>query len=256
MMGKLFIIGVGPGDPELLTLKAVRILNEVPVIFVPKGREEGTSLALSIAQKAVRLAGKEIIELHFPMKKTVRSSETSASSVESLGVRGERREGKDELNSKWNEAVDTVLSRLNTGVDAAFITLGDPMIYSTFFYLYDRLLEKKPDLAIEIIPGVSSITAAAATSKISLGLADEKIAILPATYVQDLETIFQQFDTVVLMKVHRVFDRVKAILQDAGLARNAVYVARAGMAGEEMILPLPQVKDEKLDYFSLVIVKK
>ncbi|MDP2279252.1 MAG: precorrin-2 C(20)-methyltransferase, partial [Nitrospirota bacterium] len=190
MRGKLYVIGVGPGDPELLTLKAARILREVKCICVPKGREEGSSLALSIVKKALSLDNKEIIEAHFPMKKTSRQSEDC------------------ELDNKWAETVKNILSRLNKGIDVAFITLGDPAIYSTFFYLYDRLLESNPELKIDIIPGVSSINASAAKAKISLGLADEKIAILPANYIENLRETLEKFDTVVLMKVNKVFEGI------------------------------------------------
>lgn len=177
--GKLYVIGVGPGDPELLTIKGMRILNETSCVCVPKGREEGSSLALSIVKQIVNLEGKEIIEAHFPMKKTRNSDHGS------------------ELDPKWDETVKAVSSRLNKGIDMAFITIGDPTIYSTFFYLYDRLLEANPDLRVEIIPGVSSINASAARATISLGLADEKIALLPATYLGNLREIFGTFDTIV-----------------------------------------------------------
>lgn len=238
MTGKLYVIGVGPGDPELLTLKAIRLLSEVRCICVPKGREEGSSLALSIVEKAINLRGKEIIEAYFPMKKT---------------------KGEDHachLDAKWHATVETLLSMLSQGTDTAFITIGDPMVYSTFFYLYDRLLELDPDLNVEFIPGISSINTAAARSKTSLGLADEKIAILPATYTENLRDILEKFDTVVLMKVHRVFSKVLDILEEAGLSKNAVYIAKAGMRDERIIRDLSKVKTEDLSYFSVVIVKK
>lgn len=238
MTGKLYVIGVGPGDPELLTLKAARILRETNVICVPKGREEGSSLALSIVEKALNLEGKEIIEAYFPMKKTTASEHNS------------------ELNSKWQNTVGTVLNKLNQGTDMAFITLGDPSIYSTFFYLYDRLLELMPDLSIEIIPGVSSISASASRAKISLGLADEKIAILPATYTEDLKEVLGRFDTIVLMKVHRVFDRVLNTLNELKLADKAIFVSRASMDDENIIRDIREVKGDNLDYFSMIVVKK
>lgn len=237
--GKLYVIGVGPGDPELLTLKAVRILREVSCICVPKGREEGSSLALSIAERAVSLAGKEIIEAHFPMKKT-RSQENDVC----------------KLDTKWHETVENVLSRLSKGIDVAFITIGDPSIYSTFFYLFDRLLELNPDLNIEMVPGVSSINAAASRAGISLGLADEKIAILPATYTDNLKEVLEKFDTVVLMKVHRVFESVIAILDSMGLSGNAIYVSRAGMEDEKIFREITDVGKDDLNYFSMVIVRK
>src|SRR3990172_1705871 len=166
MTGKLYVIGVGPGDPELMTLKAVRILKEVPCVFVPKGREEGSSLALTIMRGAVSIDGKKIVELHFPMIKTAPhppNVSTPLTGQASPLPRGERQASQaDDLNAKWNEAVQAIYSVFEQGIDAAFITIGDPGIYSTFFYLYDKLLERMPELSIEIIPGISSINAAAA----------------------------------------------------------------------------------------------
>jgi precorrin-2/cobalt-factor-2 C20-methyltransferase len=246
MQGTLYVIGVGPGDPELLTLKAVRILKAVPCLCVPKGREEGSSLALSIVEGVVDLKGKEIIEAFFPMKKTGASERKRASA----------RSADDELEGRWNETVLNILKRLNQGIDVAFITIGDPSIYSTFFYLYDRLLSLAPRIRIEIIPGVSSITAAAARAGISLGLADEKIAILPATYAGDLRTIISEFDTIVLMKVYKVFDQVVRSLNDTGLLDNSTYISKAGMREEAVIRNLRDVKKDDLNYFSLIIVRK
>jgi precorrin-2/cobalt-factor-2 C20-methyltransferase len=243
MTGKLYVVGVGPGDPELLTLKAARILKDVPCIFVPKGREEGSSLALSIVEKALALGDKEIVEIHFPMHKTKGKQEQG----------GEAPVG---LNSKWKQAVTTVYDRLSAGLDAAFITIGDPTIYSTFFYIYDSLIALDAKLEIEIIPGVSSITAAASRAGISLGLGDEKIAILPATYTDDLNEVLEKFDTVVLMKVFRVFDRLLSTLEKMMLADRAIYVCRAGMEGEKVIRSIRGVKEADLNYFSMVIIRK
>ncbi|MBU0701699.1 precorrin-2 C(20)-methyltransferase [bacterium] len=238
MSGKLYVIGVGPGDPELLTLKATRILNKVACVCVPKGREEGMSLALSIVKKVINVDDKEIIESHFPMRKT------------------RPQEHECELDARWQEIVENVMSRLNKGIDIAFITIGDPTIYSTFFYLYDKLLALNPELNIEIIPGVSSINTAAARAGLSLGLANEKIAILPATYTDDIKETLERFDTVVLMKVHKVFDKICDILNDMNLTDNAVYISRAGMDDEKIINNICKVKKKDLNYFSVVIIKK
>jgi precorrin-2/cobalt-factor-2 C20-methyltransferase len=236
--GKLYVIGIGPGDPELLTLKAVRILKQVGCICVPKGKERGDSLALSIISQIINLDNKEIMEAYFPMQKTKLSQSGEA------------------LYTKWHEIIANLLCRLNKGVDIAFITLGDPAIYSTFFYLYDKLIERKPDIQIEIIPGISSINAAAAKLKLSLGLADDNIAIIPATYMYKVNDMLKEFDTVVLMKVHRVFDSVLKNLEGLNLLSRAVLVVRAGMQDEKIFNDLREVTENDLNYFSLVIVKK
>lgn len=238
MSGTLYVIGVGPGDPELLTLKAVRILKEVPCICVPKGREEGSSLALSIVSKMIDLGSKEIIEAHFPMKKT------------------RAPEHQDNLEAKWRETTENIISYLNKGVDVAFITLGDPSIYSTFFYLYERLLVLKPELKLTIIPGVSSINASAAAAKVSLGLADEKIAVLPAPFIDNLADILRDFETVVLMKVNKEFDVIIRTLKKMNLLENSTYISKLGMEGEIIIRDIRGIKKEDMNYFSILIVKK
>ncbi len=238
MRGTLYVVGVGPGDPELLTLKALRILNKISCLCVPKGKEEGSSLALDIVSKAIEISNKEILYAHFPMKKT------------------KAPEHLDSLDAKWNEIVELITSRLNKGIDIAFITLGDPTIYSTFFYLYDRLLELNPALKISIIPGISSINASASRAAKSLGLADEKIAIIPATYADELRDILISFDTIVLMKVHKVLDKIIPILTELELLNKSIYISRVGMDDEKICRDITKLRNEDLNYFSLMIIKK
>ncbi len=227
--GRLFAVGVGPGDPELITLKALRLIRDASVIFVPKGRKEGQSLSLSIAGQAVDLREKRVEEVHFPMK--------TGSQREAL-LPGAKR----------------ILEVVEAGEDVVFLTLGDPLLYSTFFHLYDAIMSLDKDVHVEFVPGVTSVTAAAAGAGVSLALSDEKVAVLPAVYVKDIRWVLEEFETVVLMKVHSVMDEVKGALKEAGLLENAHYVARVGLPGE-VVKPLGDVLAEDLDYFSLVIVR-
>jgi precorrin-2/cobalt-factor-2 C20-methyltransferase len=237
MAGTLYVVGTGPGDPELMTLKAARILGRVACICVPKGREEGSSLALSIIEKAVSLEGREIVEAVFPMR---RSGDAPAGALETA----------------WDATASAILGRLEGGTDVAFVTIGDPSFYSTFFYLYDRLLDAHPGLQIEIVPGVASISACASLARLPLGLGDERIAVLPASRIADLKGVLAAFDTVVLMKAGSAIGEIVAALNDAGFLGKAVCVSRAGLDGQRIWTDLAAVKPADLDYFSMVIVKK
>ncbi|MDA8169434.1 MAG: precorrin-2 C(20)-methyltransferase [Nitrospiraceae bacterium] len=228
--GKIYAVGIGPGDPELLTLKAVRVLRECRHIAVPRGRQEGESLALSIIGKAVGLGGKNILNIHFPMVKDLRPE---ALAPVAAGV----------------------LDILKKDEDVAFVTLGDPTLYSTFFRLYDALLAIEPAIHAEVVPGVTSVTASSARAGLRLALSGERVAILPAAYIKDLKDVLSRFETVVLMKVHSVLPDVKKALAESGLLENAVYVCRAGLPGE-IVKPLGKVSQEDLDYFSTVIVRR
>lgn len=234
-MSTLYVIGIGPGDPELLTLKAVRLIRDVPVIFVPKGREDGRSLALSIVSRIIDLSNKRVVELHFPMVKT--------------------KDITDDIQNRWETLSDEVINNLQES-DAAFLTLGDPCFYSTFFYLSSRIKGAVPGLKIKIVPGISSINAGAAEAGISLGLADEKIAIIPANYFNLEEAVIKTFDTLVFMKVDKRFDDLKKFLSDHALIEKAIYVSRVGMEGERIIRDISTITNDDLDYFSILIIKR
>lgn len=249
MAGRLFVTGIGPGDPELLTLKAARVIKESPVLCVPKGREEGVSLALSIVEKAITLDGKEIIEAHFPMVKTRGKGMARY-------PQGASHAPINDLDDKWSETAGKILEKLKAGTDVAFLTLGDPAIYSTFFYLYEKILAAMPELIIEIVPGISSINASASRLNMSLGLGNDRIAILPANYMSDLKTVLGAFDTVVLMKVNKVFNEIRETLSEAGLLDNAKCISRVGMKDEKIFGNIREIEREELNYFSIVIVKK
>ena len=233
-MARIFAVGVGPGDPELLTRKAERIIREVPVICAPTGAAAAASYALSIVEPLIDRSRQEVLVQVFPMKK------------DQAG-----------LDAFWEEAAAQVAERVRAGQDVAFITIGDPFLYSTFLYLYRIFQERYPEISVEVVPGISSINAAAAAAGVPLGMTADRIAILPATYEDDeLRRTFAAFDTVILMKVHRVFDRVYALLRESGLERNAVFVRRVGGGDEEVVSALETLVGKQLDYLSLLIVTK
>jgi precorrin-2/cobalt-factor-2 C20-methyltransferase len=179
MAGTFIGIGVGPGDPELLTVKAVKALKTVDVLCVPKPHEDKPSMALGMISSilAERSRPIEILELVFPMV-------------------------KDEFSNRkmWTENAAVVASRAKRG-DVAFITLGDPMLYSTFLYLYEYVRENYPKVKLQIIPGVTSVTAAAASAKLPLAEKDEVVSIVPSDLNPAvIEETARSADNLVFMK--------------------------------------------------------
>ncbi len=233
-MAKLYGIGVGPGDPELLTLKAMRILQSVPVICVPRSSYDSDSFALSIVEGVIDKGRQEIIPLVFPMSKD-----------------------KEVIKKFWDESAMIIEGKLKAGKDVACISIGDPFFYSTFIYVFENLKERLKDLAVEIVPGVSSINASSAAAILPLAKANERVAVLPATYEKEkLRDALKDYDTIVLMKVNRVFDEVLAVLEEMGLKDKSVFISRCGTEEERIVRDLDLLKGRELDYLSMVIVRK
>ncbi len=229
--GKLYGVGVGPGDPELMTLKAKRILEEANFVAIPKTASHRPSQALTIARGVV---GKEkaILELHFPM-----------SYDEKI------------LGDSWRTAVLQVKEKLDGGGDVAFITLGDPTVYSTYMYIHKTL--KEEGYRTEIIPGITSFCASAARAGISLGENRETIAVIPSAYeCENLEEILEGFDSVILMKVSKNFSRLKEKLKARGMLEKSVLVSRCGLEDERIEFDIEGVDEGELSYFTTIITKK
>ena len=232
-VGRLYGVGVGPGDPELLTLKAHRILQQVPIICVPQAETSTESYALSIVQDILDLNKQEILRISFPT-----DDEEGAGDV-------------------WCSAAETIFERLKSGTSVAFITEGDPMLYSTFSYVLESIRANHPEIAVEIVPGVSSVMAAAASALAPLVTHGQRLAILPAVYgIDDLREAIANYDTIVLMKVNRTLLQALANLEKLGLAGKGIYVRRASTAREQVVSDLQQLSEEDLDYFSLLIIRK
>lgn len=240
MKGQFYIVGVGPGDPELMTLKAVRVLKKSPVWLAPAAHKHGCSTALTIASGVINGEEKEVLTHHFPMKK-VHAGQPADPEVEKA----------------WREAAAIIAEHLENGRDVAFPTLGDPAIYSTGFYIFTTLMEVVKDMSFEIIPGVSAIGATSAAAGVPLCLGNERMVVIPATFEDaKLKEILNDFDCIVLMKVHRVMSKLINILEELELLENSVLVEKTSLEDQRIRHDLKAAATEQIHYFSTMIVRK
>lgn len=232
MNGKLYGVGVGPGDPELLTLKAVRVLKQVDYICIPQTGKDRESMAFSIINQEIDCIAK-IIKLYFPM--TCKQSD---------------------LNQAWDNAALRMSKELKEGKDLAFVTIGDPLLYSTYIYILNKLNKLMSNLRVETVPGISSINACTASCNLPLAEGDENIAILSKVVGKDLENIFNIFDNVVVMKLSRNYQQVYEVLDRMQLKDNAVVISRCGLEKEVHIRDLDLLEIDEIEYLSLLISKQ
>ncbi|MBI4187485.1 MAG: precorrin-2 C(20)-methyltransferase [Chloroflexi bacterium] len=233
-VGRLYGVGVGPGDPELLTLRAYRILSRVPVIFAPQKDDNSDSFARSIIAGVLENSEERVIGLVFPM------------------LRDESR-----LTGSWHKAAESIWEHLKRGEDCALVNVGDPLLYGTFIHVLEALRKSHPEVRIEVVPGVSSINAAAARAVLPLAINDERIAIISRIDQDEaVRETLRNFDTVVFMKLQGMFDRLLAILEQMNLVEKCVYVRRCTTQDEEIVRDITSLKGKKLDYFSLLIVRR
>ena len=155
-LGRFYGIGVGPGDPELLTIKAQMILSKVPVVFIPQTSLNEASFAYSIVREFLDSRRQKVAPLIFPMTKD-----------------------ETKLKDAWIQAVNHIWQIIKEGKDCALITEGDPFLYSTFIYIYELFRERYPEVSVEIIPGISSVFAAASRAGMPLALGEDSLAVLP-----------------------------------------------------------------------------
>ena len=210
--GKLYGIGVGPGDTELLTLKAARILKTVPVIFSPKSSKEKDSIALSIVKPILeeredykRLM---IVAPIFPMI-----------------------EDKSELEKIWDSASEMIGQYLDSGRDVAFVTLGDTSVFSTYSYVQKRLMGK---YEIETIPGITSFTACAATKNKALVEQNQILTIVPK--IDDrLDQVLEYSDSIVLMKASRNTAELEAAIDEKERKKEIYSVQNCTREDEKII---------------------
>ncbi len=230
-LGILYGVGVGPGDPELITLKAARLLRRVPAVLVPHSANR-PSVAFSIVGRWIRPKRQRLIVQAYPMT------------------------GPEEsLDQARGEAARNAIDLLRSGSDVAVVTEGDPLLYSTFIDLLERVRAALPGLCVEVVPAVSSVTACAAAALAPLARRSERIAVLSATDdLDDLDRVLEHFDTVVLLKVRSRFDALVDRLDALGLSSAAVLVEECGRPGQHITRDLRSRQGQSLSYFSTVML--
>jgi len=238
--GKLIGIGVGPGDSELLTVKAVKILEKIPVICSPKSSKKKESIALSIIKPIL-----EKREKSSPSKEN--SKKGSIRGLKILEPIFPMTEDKNTLEKHWDYASDLIAKNLNKGLDVAFITLGDPSIYSTFSYVQKRL---KNSYEIEMVPGINSFTACASSIGKPLVEKDEILMVIPK--IDDrLEKLLKEGNSFVLMKTSRNTEELEDIIHNQDCEKEITSVQNCSMENEKIIDSFPKNKP----YLTTTIVK-
>ncbi len=228
MKGKLYGVGVGPGDPELLTLKALRLIRENPVIAVP-GEDIRASVAYQIVKGAYEaLDEKTLLPVAMPMTKDPAV-----------------------LEANHEKAAGDVEAYLGQGKNVVFLTLGDPTVYSTYLYVHKRILARGYEA--EIVSGITSFCAVAARLNMGLVERDEPLHVIPATYQADgMDQVLKLPGAKVLMKTGRKMAQVRESIQKSG--QQAVMIENCGMPGERIFEGAENIP-EKSGYYSLIIVK-
>lgn len=232
-VGVLYGLGVGPGDPELITVKAFRMIQECPVVAYPKKLKGSKSYAHRIVEVYINPAEKEMLGLVFPMTKD-----------------------KAILEREWSNTVEQVWQKLQEGKDVAFVTEGDPMLFSTFIHLMKLMQERHPEVTIKTVPGISSFNGSASRLGIPLADGDDKVAMIPATSSYDeMRKAIEDHDAVVFIKVAKVIDVMLEVLRDLHLLDHASVVTKV-TSDEEVIWNVRDLDGVELEYLTCMVVRK
>ena len=228
MSGILYGLGVGPGDPELITLKALRIIEEAPIIAYP-APDVGDSLARSIA------------EPHIPAGKT------------EIAIRTPMVPGNFPAHDVYDRYAAEIGEHLEAGRDVAVLCEGDPFLYGSFMYVFARLAD---DFETRVVPGVSSLGACSAAAGVPLVSRNETLAIVPGPLDEaELESRIRESTAVAVMKVGRHLDKIRRVIERLDLSAHAYYVQHASMS-DQRVTPLDKMETAKAPYFSMILIRR
>ncbi len=228
--GTLYGVGVGPGDPKLMTLRAVEVLGMADRIFAASSTKNDHSIALDIVTPHLK-DGADVERLGFPMTRD-----------------------KNILAEAWRSNAARIAAYLHTGKSGAFITLGDPMLYSTFAYVARELERDHPDIPMEIVPGITSMQAAAARTRTMLAAGCESLAVLSGVADEDkLRATLHCAENLVILKAYKGFGMIRRVLEEEGMADRARFASLVGHGGETVHTRLEEAP-ERPHYLSLVMV--
>ena len=239
-MPGLIGIGVGPGDVELLTVKAAKAIQNADIIMCPASNEDRPSIALSVVSPIIdKSLNQKIVKLIFPMTKD-----------------------KDVLEDTWKRNAKIMAETVLTGKNVVYLTVGDPYLYSTWIYMHKDLKENYPDIDISVIPGIVSIFTFASKVGVSIAEGAEKVAIIPSCYdLSSVKEIAKHSESMIFLKDGRYFDKVIEVLKESGFPDNSIFAIGQDLGTENEIvrkMTLGEVNDSSLTtkYFSILVIKR
>ena len=240
VMSQLTGIGVGPGDPDLLTVKAVNAIQNADTIMCPASAEDRPSIALSVVDSLIdKSKNQEIVKLIFPMTKD-----------------------KDVLESHWKVNSKIMAEKVLSGKNVVYLTVGDPYLYSTWIYMHREISQEHPDMKITVIPGIVSMFTFASKVGVSIAEGAEKVAIIPSCYdLSSVKEIAKNSEVLVFLKDGRYFDQVIELVRESGFPDDSIFAIGQDLGTDKEIirkLRLGDVNDDTLTtkYFSILVIKR
>lgn len=228
--GHFYAVGVGPGAPDLLTLRAAKLIEDCDALIAPKSERSASSLALGIVQAHVRQ--QEILEHVYPMARD-----------------------QERTRASWGEVADWAAERMRQGRSVVQITLGDPLIFSTSSYLLDALRERGLQDRLHVVPGISAMQATASAFQEDLTLQEDRLTLMPATDQKAVENALDNSETVVLYKVADNLSAITDLLERKNMLENARLAFAVEQDRQELVSDLRSVRDSKLGYMSVIMVR-